>query len=128
MRLPVLIPYVPDSAQVTLFKDTLDQTVDGDGRNFWPKSNDGLSTVYSPTVTSQKLTSKQLHKVAYPVLMELKQDFGSIGRKSTFLLVVFTQLTAYDNMNTINLTPIQSDSCAAVYRVRGNLLNIRRTS
>lgn len=126
VQLPVLIPYVPDPGQVTLYKGALDQTVDGDGRNFWPKSDSG-STAYSPVVYSQELSFKQRHKVAYPVLMELKSDFPQIGRKGTLVLVVFSSWTDFSEQNTVQLTSSVSNSCAAIYRVRGNMLNPRRT-
>ena len=127
IQLPVFVPYVPDPARVTLYKSTLDATVDGDGRNFWPKSDNGSSATYSPIMFSQELSFKQRHKVAYPVLMELKADFPSIGRKGTLVLVVFTRWSEFSEKNAIEFSPSPSDSCAAIFRVRGNMINPRRT-
>ena len=126
-QLPVRLPYTPDPGQVTLYKNTPDVTIDGDGRNFWPKSDNGSVALYTPEVYAQGMSFPQRHKVAYPVLMELKNDFPSIGRKGTLVLVVFTRWFDFDGQNSISLTPTASDSAAAVFRVRGNMINPRRT-
>ena len=125
IQVPVYVPYTPSPSQVTLYKNAPDVTIDGDGRNFWPKSDNGATPVYAPSVYSQQLLTYQKHKVAYPVLMELKQDFTAIGRKGTFVLVVFTKWFDFDNQNSVQLSTITTDSAAAVYRVHGNMLNPR---
>lgn len=132
VSLPIYVPYTPDPGHVQLYSAGDVTTTDGDGRHFWPRSDNGLVPVYAPTAYAQNLLFSQRHKVAFPVLMELRQDTpfgsGSIGRKGTLVLVVFTQWYEYSNQNSINLSPSLSATCAAVYRVRGNLLNPRRTS
>jgi hypothetical protein len=133
MVLPTLIPYSPDPGQVQLYVQTGDETIDGDNRNFWPRSDPGSPPIYSPVVWAQSLTLSERHKVALPVLMELKTDFngfghGSIGRQGTLVLVVFSRWGDFDPNLDIGLQPNLSDSAAAVYRVPGNLLNPRRTT
>lgn len=124
--LPVFIPYSPNPGQVQLYSVSPNPTIDGDGRNFWPRSDPGSPPIYSPTVFSQNLSTAQLHKNAFPVLMELAEDFASIGRQGTIVLVVFGRWGSFDTSNTIDLQPNQGDTAASVYRVRGNMLNPRR--
>lgn len=132
VTVPVVIPYTPDVSKTTLFSDAPDATVDSENRNFWPKSDSGVMDLYGPTAIGPLLSSKVRHKVALPVLMEVKQDFPSTPpfqlRRGTLVLVVFTKWIDFGDENTIDLHPTLSSSCAAVYRVRGNLMNHRRTS
>jgi hypothetical protein len=134
LSMPALIPYTPDPDQVQLYKLAPDTTIDGDSRNFWPRSDSGTPAIYSPVAWAASMSFAQQHKVALPVLMELKSDFnsttgityGAIGRKGTLLLVIFSRWGEFDTNVNIGLTPSLGDTCAAVYRVRGNLLNPRR--
>lgn len=128
MQLPVLVPYLPDPQQVQLYRDAPDTVIDGDNRNFWPKSNAPSPVVYTPSAYGPALTFKQKHKVALPVLMELKADFPSIGRKGTMVMVVFSRWIEYDDQNSIIFNPTVGDTCAGVYRVRGNMLNPKRVA
>jgi len=126
--LPTFIPYSPDPGQVTLYKSAPDATIDGDGRNFWPKSDAGLFPVYSPTAFAQQLAYSQRRKVALPAIMELRQDVPSIGRKGTLVLVVFTDWSDFTSANSVEMFPTVSSSAAAVYRIRGAMLNPRRVT
>lgn len=126
-EIPSILPYAPSPQDVTLFRDAPDTTVDGDGRFFWPKSDDGLSAVYSPIAYGQVLSNPQRHKVVLASLMELKEDFQSLGRKGTLVLVLTSKWFEYGDENSITLTATSGDSAAAVFRVRGNLLNSRRS-
>ncbi|OPZ38447.1 MAG: hypothetical protein BWY99_01612 [Synergistetes bacterium ADurb.BinA166] len=128
VSLPTFVPYTPDPGQVTLYKSAPDSTVDGDGRNFWPKSDSGAFAVYSPTILAQQLSFGQRHKTAVPVLMELKQDVPSVGRRGTMVLVVFSSWTDFSSSNFVEMLTTVSPSCAAVYRIRGSLMNPRRPS
>jgi hypothetical protein len=133
LTLPAVIPYSPDPGQVQLYTEATDTTIDGDRRNFWPRSDPGIPSIYSPVSWAQSISFAQQHKIALPVLMELKTDFnglgyGSIGRKGTLVLVVFSRLAIFDQLVNIGFQPILSDTCAAVYRVPGNLLNPRRVT
>lgn len=127
IRLPALIPYAPNPSQVTLYRDALDGVTDGDGRFFWPKSHSGLVPTYSPVVSAQGLVQSQRHKVAFPVLCELKSDFAGLGQKGTYVLVVFSKWFEFDDDNNVSLGPSTSDSGAAVFRIKGGLMAPRRT-
>jgi hypothetical protein len=127
VQIPVFVPYVPNPAQVTLYSSGGDATIDGDNRNFWPRSDSGAIPLYTPSAYAQPLMANQRHKVAMPVLMELKQDFESVGRKGTLVLVMVTRWIEFDSQNNVTLSSTPSDSCAAVYRIRGNMLNSRRS-
>jgi hypothetical protein len=131
VSVPTVIPYTPDASKTTLYSDAPDQTVDSEGRNFWPKSDNVVGAVYKPLAIGPALSTNVKHKVAIPVLMEVKQDMPSSPpfkfRKGTLVLVVFTRWVESDE-NSISLSSSLSSSCAAVYRVRGNLLNPKRSS
>jgi hypothetical protein len=134
LQLQAMIPYSPDPGQVQLYKLAPDTTIDGDNRNFWPRSDSGSPPIYSPVIWGQSMSLAQQHKVAFPVLMELRADFnggigvGSIGRKGTLVMVVFSRWGEFDQNVNIGLQPGLSDSAAAVYRVPGNMLNPRRVA
>ena len=127
LQIPAMIPYVPAPQEMTLYRSAPDPVTDADGRNFWPKSDDGTASLYSPVAYGQELAFPQRHKVALPLLAELKADFPSIGRKGTLVLVVLTRWINFDSENGVALTASPSESAAAIYRVRGNVMNSRRT-
>lgn len=127
IKLDAKVPYMPDSNAITLYKSAPDVVTDGDGRNFWPKSDDGITPVYSPVIFGHLLTASQRHKTAAPVLMELAEDVPYVGRKGTLVLVVLTNWLEFSDENTIQLSSVLGSSCAAVYRVRGHLINPQRT-
>jgi len=126
-QLPTLLPYAPNPDEVNLVSGALDVTVDADGRNFWPKVD---PLFYAPSAFSYPYNFPQKHKVALPALMELKQDFASIGRKGTLVLVVFSGWfdisSTTPTENSIKFLSVPSDFCAAIYRVRGHMLNPRK--
>jgi hypothetical protein len=125
VQLPALVPYMPNPAEVTLYRGAPDTVTDAEGRNFWPKSNNG-SGVRSPASHAQPLLNGQRHKVALPVLMELKDDFLSIGKKGTLILVVFISWSDFDPANSIELSSSPGNSGASVYRIKGGMMNPRR--
>lgn len=126
LELGVLVPYGPNPSEVTLYKSAPDIFTDADGRHFWPKSDSGSPPRYSPVVFGPQISSGRRHKAAYPVLMELKEDFASIGRKGTLVLVFFTRWFEFNPEISVVLTSVAGDSAAGVFRVRGNMMNSRR--
>lgn len=126
LELGVLVPYGPNPSEVTLYKSAPDVVTDADGRHFWPKSDPGTPPKYSPVVFGPQIASGRRHKAAYPVLMELKEDFASIGKKGTLVLVFFTRWFEFNPEVSIVLTATASDSAAGVFRVRGCMMNSRR--
>jgi hypothetical protein len=126
-QVPVLMPYSPSPGQVTLYRDAVDGVVDGDGRRFWPRSDDGSVPAYSPTVYGQALTVSTRHKVAYPVVCEPKEDFNGIGQKGTMVLVVFCSWSEVSMVNGVAMSSFPNDSGAAVFKLKGGLLNSRRS-
>jgi hypothetical protein len=132
ITLAVSVPYAPNAGEVTLYRGALDDVIDAEGRHFWPKSRDPLlPPKYSPAIYSQELSFGRRHKVAYPTIMELKEVFinlpGGVARKGTLVLVIFSAWIEYDVNNKIVLTPDASDSAAGVFRIRGNMMNPRRS-
>jgi len=116
------IPYYPEPQSVTLHREPGDTVIDGDQRNFWPQSDTADVVVKgTPYIGENK------HKTVLPTLMEVKSDFQSVGKSGTFVLVVFTGYNEFEKGTEINLTNLIGDSAAAVYRVRGNFMNVRRS-
>lgn len=127
-RIQARVPYAPNVGEVQLFRSILDPVVDSDGRNFWPRSHDPSGPdAYSPVAAGPPLTAFTRHKVAMPFLAEVKEDLQNVGRKGTLVLVVVTKWGEYTKENDVSLTSNVGDTCAAVYRVRGNLMNPRRS-
>lgn len=127
-KLALVVPYSPNSSQVQLFRGALDAVQDGEGRNFWPRSQNPADLVqfYSPVLFSYPLANSENHKVAVPCLMELKTDFPSIGRKGTLVLVIFSGWQAFSTDNKVEFRSSLSDFAASVFRINGNPVNTRR--
>lgn len=121
------VNYEPNPAEVTLHRDAPDQVIDADGRRFWPKSDNGSIPVRRPYVSGIDSIDIRRRKIVLPVIMELKEDFPTIGKKGTTLLIIITRYADFDNLNNVVLLDSLNDSSAAVYRVRGNLMNPQRT-
>jgi hypothetical protein len=126
VRLSSIIPYVPNPGLVTLFKGGTNTVIDADGRFFWPLADNGSPSNYPPSVEGQPLLFGRRHKTAVPILMELKDDFLSIGRKGTLVLVIFTSWSDFDPANKMAMASTLTFSAAGVYRTRGRMLNRRR--
>lgn len=127
VQVPVLMPYSPDPGQVTLFRNAVDGVLDGDNRPFWPKSDNGSEPVYAPTIFGQALAIPTRHKVTYPVLCELKEDFNGIGQKGTLVLVVFCSWSEISTVDGVTMATFPNDSGAAVFKLKGGFLNTRRS-
>ena len=126
LQLPVYVPYSPEPSKVSLYRDGLDAVTDAEGRHFWPKSDSGTPSVYSPVVFGPELSSSRVHKTILPMLAELKSDFLSIGRKGTLIVVLLTNWIVFDSSNNVILTPTAGTSGASIFRVKGNMMNTRR--
>lgn len=126
LRLPSMLPYAPNPGEVTLFKSAPDTVTDADGRNFWPLADDGLPSHYPPSAAGPSLLFGRKHKAAVPVLMELKEDFPSVGRKGTMVLMLVTSWSDFDPANAVAMASIPTFSAAGIFRVRGRMMNSRR--
>ncbi len=126
-QVPVSLPWVQDVSQVQLYRGAMDDVVDGDGRRFWPKSDNGSTPVGAPTVFGQPLAGAIRHKSAYPTLCELVEDFPGVGVRGTLFMVVFCKWTDYGREAGAAISSSASDSGAAVFRLRGGFLSPRRS-
>lgn len=126
IQVPTYVPYAPNPSQVTLYRNALDSVTDGDGRGYWPKSDDGSAPAYSPTAFGAPLASAVRHKVALPAVCELKDDVPGIGVRGTLVLVVFCRTVQFGAENSVTMSSAVSDSGAAVYRLRGGFLSPRK--
>ena len=126
LQIPVYVPYGPNPSLMKLFRDAPDVVEDAEGRYFWPKSDSGTPVVYSPAIAGTPLSSGRTHKTVLPILAELKEDYDSIGRKGTLIIIMISNWSDFGPDNIIILSPVTGNSGAGVYRVKGNMLNPRR--
>jgi hypothetical protein len=120
LKVPAVIPYVPNPESVTLERSGGDADIEG--RTFFPTFPVG----YVPNAFGPSLSDPRVHKVLLPVLMETTDD--SLAPKGTLLLVNFLRWAEFDPDNSIQyLAPpsVDNTTVASVFRVSGNLLNRR---
>jgi hypothetical protein len=103
-----------------ILRNNGDTVVDADGRNFWPRA-DPEATFYG----SLDMTSDTPRRTMFPALMEVVSTDTDVVRPGTLVLAVFTDFRSLSN-SVVSVVTIPSDGCAALYRVRGNLMNPRR--
>lgn len=98
-----------------------DTTQDADGRRFWPRTDYDRVSFYG----YPDLTSDVLRRTLFPVLMEVVSTDTNMFRPGTLVLAVFTSFD-FGSQPVVSLSTSTGSGCAALYRVRGNLMNPRR--
>lgn len=120
LKLPVLLPYVPQPQAVTFTRAPTD--ADAELRSFFKTVPVG----YIPNAYAQSLSDPKKHRDILPVLMEIPAD-STIGRKGQLLLVLIQRWAIMDDINSVafeaDLT--ENTTTASVYRVKGHLMNKR---
>jgi fermentation-respiration switch protein FrsA (DUF1100 family) len=118
LRLPVLMPYVPQPETVHFTRGLLDTDIEG--RSFFKSIPPGG---YLPNAYAQNLSDPTRHRVILPVLAELTSD-GALGRRGQLLLVLLQRYAEFDEQNSVvfnsNLT--LNTTTASVFRIKGHLL------
>lgn len=122
LRVPVLIPAVPQPQNLTFIRDPGDNDIEG--RSFFKE----VAAGYIPSSFGQPLSNSKRHKNVLPMIAELDVD-GPIGAKGTLLLVLLSRWAVFDANNYVGFEPDlgQNFTTASVYRLKGNPLNARRT-
>jgi hypothetical protein len=122
LRVDQNIPFIPIS-EATLQR-TISTHVDIEGRSFYPNVP---ITEYRPAAFGKNLSFPQRHKVFVPVLAELLDDYGFLP-KHALVMIIMTRWADFDQENNIRFvdTPSDDTTCAAVYKLKGNLLLNRR--
>jgi hypothetical protein len=115
---PTIVDIASDPESFTLRSSTLDSRIDGDGRHFWSRSNVD-PTSYSPVIRSEESTKSYRHKSFHPMIMELAQDYDSIGRKGDVFLVVISKYYPISKSRDVDLSSSVSSSSASVFRIKG---------
>jgi hypothetical protein len=119
LKLPALIPYVPNPESVSFSRSLSDADIEG--RTYFSTFPVG----YQPNAFSSSLSDARTHKVVLPTLMETSSD-SSLGKKGTLLLVNFVRWAEFDEENDIKvLDPSINTTTVSVFRTSGNLLNRR---
>jgi len=124
VQLETLIPMVPAPDKLTFSR--LGGDVDIEGRAYF---NDVPTTEYSPNSYAQPLSDPKKHKVIQPLLAELSSD-TSFGPKGELVLVLISRWARFDDRNSVGFIAgdlANNETCASVYRLKGNLLNNRRS-
>lgn len=99
--------------------------VDIEQRAYYPEVP---TSEYRPAAFGKNLSFPQRHKVFFPVIAELLDDY-SFGNKGTLVMILFIRWAENDNENNVRFvdTSAEDTSCAAIYRLKGNLLLNRRS-
>jgi hypothetical protein len=111
---------------VTLSQATLERTagvdIDSELRAFYPNA---ATAEYKPAAFGKNLSFPQRHKVFFPVIAELTAN-APFATKGSLVLMVFTRWANFDNENNVRFVSVSNTSCAALYKLKGNLLLNRR--
>ena len=123
IKLETKIPMVP--APEKLVFNRVGGDVDAEGRTYYKAVPGGE---YAPTAFAQPLSDPKKHKVIQPLLAELTADHD-FGRKGQLVLVLISRWATFDDENMVGFAPLLVDNTttASIYRVKGNLLNNRRS-
>lgn len=123
MKLETKIPMVPSPEKLVFNRDPGD--VDIEGRSYFKSVP---TTEYIPNSYAQPLSDPKKHKVIQPVLAELSAD-TSYGSKGELVLILVSRWAAFDDVNAVGFVSdlAENQTSASVYRLKGNLLNNRRS-
>jgi hypothetical protein len=120
MRVIQSIPFIPLSSATLTRTAVVD--IDNEHRAFYPTVP---SIEYKPAAFGKNLSFPQRHKVFFPVIAELLTDYA-FAAKNSLVMLVFSRWSNFDAENSIRFSATDNTSCAAVYRLKGNLLLNRR--
>ena len=123
IRLETMIPMVPAPDQLDFVRVGGDR--DAELRTYFKSIP---ASQYRPNAYSQPLSDPKKHKVIQPLLVELIAD-SSYGQKGQLMLMLITRWATFDEENSVKFLSNLADNTttASLYRVKGNLLNNRRS-
>lgn len=121
MQLPVHIPIAFAPEGITFTRSGGD--IDAEGRSYFKT----VSGTYGPTAIGPTLSDPKRHKNVLPMICELAVD-SPVGFKGQLVLVLLSR-QAFDDSNSVSFisTLTANRTTASVYRLKGNLLNNRRS-
>ena len=122
LRLSSLIDYTPNPEQVEFTRAPTDSDIEN--RSYFPTASGG--SLYDPSAYAVPLSQPARHKVVLPIIVETVAD-SPIGPKGLLLMMVIMRWAIFDANNNVAFDPTTSinTTTASVYRLKGNLLNLR---
>lgn len=120
LRLPVFVPMVANPDGLTFTRSVADTDVEG--RSFFKTVPAG----YIPNAYAQDLSDPKRHKDILPMLCELAAD-SPLGFRGQLVLVLLIRYALFDETDGVFFNPdlTQNTTTAAVFRLKGNLLDKR---
>lgn len=121
MQLPTYVPMVAQPEGLTFTRSNSDTDVEG--RSFFKTVPGGA---YIPNAYSQDLSDPKRHKNVLPMLCELAAD-SPVGHRGQLVLVLLLRYALFDETDGVffNADLTQNTTTAAVFRIKGNLLDKR---
>jgi hypothetical protein len=122
LKLPINIPMAPIPEDFSFGRAPGD--VDAEGRTYYKTS----ASSYVPSAVSLPLSDERRHKDVVPILAELPAD-NTFGKKGQLFLLLISRFADSDSENNVGFLSALADNTttASVYRLKGNLLNGRRS-
>lgn len=116
-ELPLLLPMVP--VESFTFQDPLNVTTQN--AEFLDHFTSVDLTAYRPSAIAQSLSALAEHKVFVSFIGRLEQD-TDFGRQGELVLVVVANYLEASSENRVGFADSGNLTCAAVYKLKGNLL------
>jgi hypothetical protein len=122
LRLPINIPMAPAPEDFSFGRAPGDN--DAENRSYYKTS----ASSYAPSAVALPLSDSRRHKNVVPVVVELPAD-NTFGKKGQLFLVLLSRFADVDIENQVGFLADLADNTttASVYRLKGNLLNGRRS-
>lgn len=120
LKLPLFVPMVAAPEGLTFNRSPADTDIEG--RSFFKSVPAG----YIPNAYAQDLSDSKRHKDVLPMLCELAAD-SPMGHRGQLVLVLLIRYALFDERNDVAFNPdlTQNTTTAAVFRIKGNLLDKR---
>jgi hypothetical protein len=121
LSLPVYVPMVANPESLTFTRGLGD--IDVEGRTYFKTVPAG----YVPNAYAQDLSNPDKHKDVFPVLAELAED-TPLGHRGQLVLILLLRYAIFDDTNGVffDADLNNNTTTAAVFRIKGNLLNKRQ--
>jgi len=121
LSLPIYVPMVASPEALEFTRGLGD--IDVEGRTYFKTVPAG----YIPNAYAQDLSDPDKHKDVFPILAELAED-TPLGHRGQLVLVLLIRWAIFDDTNGVffDADLNNNTTTAAVFRIKGNLLNKRQ--
>ena len=122
LRIPINIPMAPAPEDFSFGRAPGD--TDAEGRTYYKTS----ASSYAPSAGALPLSDFRRHKDVVPVVVSLPAD-NTFGKKGQLFLLLISRFADIDFENQVGFLSALADNTttASVYRLKGHLLNGRRS-